>query len=49
MDRESQAASSTVPVVDPSMDVDEESLAPTLPVGQGQSVPSTIVLDSSIL
>ena len=38
-----------LPVLSAVRDMDEESLAPTLPVGQGQSIPSTIVLDSSIL
>ena len=47
MDRDSQAGSSAVPPVDPNMEVDEVSLDPTVPVGQ--SVPTTIVLDSSIL
>ena len=47
MDRDSQAGSSAVPPVDPNMEVDEVSLAPTVPVAQ--SIPSTIVLDSSIL
>ena len=47
MDRDSHAGSSAVPPVDPSMEVDEVSLTPTVPVAQ--SIPSTIVLDSSIL
>ena len=47
MDRDSQAGSSAVPPVDPNMEVDEVSLDPT--VGVGQSLPTTIVLDSSIL
>ena len=47
MDRDSQAGSSAVPPVDPNMEVDEVSLTPTVPVAQ--SIPSTIVLDPSIL
>ena len=48
MDRHSEAASSTVPLVDPSMEVDDVSLAPTVPVAPQQSIPSTLVLDPSI-
>ena len=48
MDRHNDAASSTVPLVDPSMEVDDVSLAPTVPVAPQQSIPSTIVLDPSI-
>ena len=41
MDQHSDAASSTVPVGDPRMDIDEVSL--------GHSIPATIVVDSSLL